>query len=99
MGTTYLERYMRGGEEQAVWHELVALGGAVREEPLAVDVEVVVRETMRRVRLNLEVLIARLHSLNYRFVHAPWSPLSRMELEELNEAEAAYGPLPLALRF
>lgn len=62
----YLERYL-AGECQPVWDELLALGGAVREEPLASEAWAVAQETMRRVRYNIELLISRLHTLGYRF--------------------------------
>jgi hypothetical protein len=63
---TYLERYLAGEYEQ-VWAELEALGAAVREEPLSSDALAVARETMRRVRENLEVLIPRLVKAGYQF--------------------------------
>jgi hypothetical protein len=44
---SYLERYLTGEHEQ-VWAELVALGAAVRDEPLYSDALAVARETMRR---------------------------------------------------
>jgi hypothetical protein len=63
---TYLERYLAGEYEQ-VWAELEALGAAVREEPLYSDALAVARETMRRVRENLETLIPRLVKAGYQF--------------------------------
>jgi hypothetical protein len=63
---TYLERYLAGEYEQ-VWAELVALGEAVRDEPLHSDALAVARETMRRVRQNLEMLIPRLVTMGYQF--------------------------------
>jgi hypothetical protein len=54
----YLERYLVGEHEQ-VWAELVALGEAVRDEPVYSDALVVARETMRRARWNIETLIPR----------------------------------------
>ena len=62
----YLERY-RAGEHERVWAELLALGAAIRIEPLATDAFDVARETMRRVRHNIELLIPRLQTLGYRF--------------------------------
>lgn len=64
--TTYLERYL-AGEYEPVWDELTALGAAVREEPLYRDALAVARETMRRVRQNLEMLIPRLITVGYQF--------------------------------
>jgi hypothetical protein len=63
---TYLERYLAGEYEQ-VWAELEALGEAVREEPLHGDALAVARETMQRVRTNLEMLIPRLVAVGYQF--------------------------------
>jgi hypothetical protein len=63
---TYLERYL-AGEYEPVWAELQRLGAAVREEPVYSDALAVARETMRRVRHNVETLIPRLESAGYTF--------------------------------
>jgi hypothetical protein len=55
---SYLDRY-RAGEQTEAWAELVALGPAVRQEPLVSDALAVARETMHRVRENIERLIPR----------------------------------------
>jgi len=65
---TYLERY-RQGECENVWAELAALGGQVRQQPLALDALAVARETMTRARANMELLVQRLNTLGYRFAH------------------------------
>lgn len=65
----YLERYIAGEHEQ-VWAELQSLGAAVRDEPVFSDAMAVARETMRRVRHNIEALIPRLDSLGYTFGYA-----------------------------
>ncbi|HLZ56291.1 MAG TPA: hypothetical protein VKR06_05020 [Ktedonosporobacter sp.] len=65
---SYLERYLQG-ECIEVWAELVALDDQVRKEPIFSDAWAVARETMRRVRQNIEVLIPRLRALGYVFVH------------------------------
>jgi len=62
----YLERYL-AGERERVWDELVALCAAVREEPVYADALAVARETMRRVRANIETLIPRLQQTGYTF--------------------------------
>lgn len=54
--TGYLARYVASEHEQ-VWAELQSLGAAVREEPVYTDALAVARETMRRVRHNIEMLI------------------------------------------
>jgi hypothetical protein len=64
--TSYLERY-RAGEHEAVWKELTALGPRVFEAPVHEDALSVARETMRRVRHNVELLIERLEARGYRF--------------------------------
>ncbi len=67
--TPYLERY-KAGEHEQVWAELQALGAAVREEPLYTDAITVARETMRRARRNIKVLIPRLDAIGYQFGYA-----------------------------
>ncbi|GHO49495.1 hypothetical protein [Ktedonospora formicarum] len=63
---TYLERYLNGEYEQ-VWDELMQLGADVRQEPVYTDALSVARETMRRVRRNIETLIERLPHRGYIF--------------------------------
>ena len=96
---SYLDRY-RAGEHVAVWRELAALGPAVRDQPTYDDARAVARETMTRVRHNVELLVARLQALDFRFVeparaHEPPTPALLARLDAL---EAQAGPLPLALR-
>jgi hypothetical protein len=67
--TSFLERYVRGDCLQ-VWDELLALGEAVRDEPLYTDARAVAHETMQRVRANLEMLIPRLRAVGYDFGYA-----------------------------
>lgn len=92
---TYLERYV-AGECELVWAELQALGAAIREEPLYTDALAVARETMRRARANIEVLIPRLRAAGYDFgygwltAEAEWEaeqrvPLTPAELREMQE--------------
>lgn len=63
---TFLARYL-SGEHESVWADLLALGAAVREEPISADALAVAHETMRRVQHNLALLIPRLHELGYTF--------------------------------
>jgi hypothetical protein len=63
---TCLKRYISGEYEQ-VWHELQALGAAVREEAVYADALAVARETMRRIRKNIETLILRLTQIGFVF--------------------------------
>jgi hypothetical protein len=64
--TTFHDRY-KAGEHERVWAELVAIGEAVRQEPVYTDAVAVARETMRRAQANVETLIDRLHTVGYRF--------------------------------
>jgi hypothetical protein len=96
---TYLQRY-NAGEREQVWDELLALGAAVRDEPLYSDALAVARETMTRARHNVELLVARLRQNGYEFadpgdefIPAPSDAASR-----LDEIEAGVGLMPLSLR-
>lgn len=62
----FLERYLQGDHE-SVWAELVALGSEVLSEQYLNEAKDVARETMRRVRWNLDLLIPRLRAQGYRF--------------------------------
>ena len=80
---SYLDRYLHGACVE-VWAELQALGETVSEEPLYTDVYAVARETMRRARRNIEVLIPRLVHIGYQFGYG-WlqpPPLSSFEVRE-----------------
>lgn len=79
--SSFLERYERGEHEQ-VWEELLALGAAVREEPLYADALAVARETMRRARHNIEVLIPRLVRVGYQFGYGWVQPYVRERLAQ-----------------
>jgi hypothetical protein len=63
-----------------VWAELLALGTAVREKPLYADALAVARETMRRARHNIEVLIPRLVAVGYQFGYGWVQPFVRERL-------------------
>jgi hypothetical protein len=78
---TFQERYLAGAHEE-VWNELTALGPGVRHEFYYEDAVAVARETMRRVRHNVDLLFPRLHELGYEFrseKRALESHISRME--------------------
>ncbi len=64
--TTYIERY-KNGEHERVWGELHQLGAKVRGENIFPDALEVARETMSRVRQNLEILIGRLAQIGFVF--------------------------------
>jgi hypothetical protein len=83
---TFLDRYQQG-ECEAVWAELTALGESVRKAAVLLDAEAVAKETMLRVRhnINIETLIPRLEEIGYHFGYdwleqdersfAKWQPL------------------------
>ena len=50
-----------------MWAELVGLGDAVRRDPHAADALAVAYETMRRVDVNVRILVERLGEMGYRF--------------------------------
>lgn len=108
---TYLERYLAGEYEQ-VWDELCGLGAAVRTQPLQQDAHAVARETMRRVRHNIEVLVPRLEAAGYQFGYGwarghefpsgppdpVFAPPPPNVAHLLAELEVRTGVLPLSLR-
>lgn len=63
---TWLERYQQGEREQ-VWQELIALGEDVHHPDLLDSAYAVARETMKRTRHNIEMLVARLSGLGFQF--------------------------------
>jgi hypothetical protein len=65
--SNYYDRYRRG-ERIEVWSDLIALGDAVRQEPVYSDAVAVARETMTRARENVETLITRLDGIGYEFL-------------------------------
>jgi hypothetical protein len=65
--SNYYDRYRRG-ERIEVWSDLIALGDAVRQEPVYSDAVAVARETMTRARENVEMLITRLDGIGYEFL-------------------------------
>lgn len=107
---SFLSRY-QAGEHVQVWAELQALGEQVREEPLYSDALAVARETMRRVRYNIELLIPRLTELGYQFgspgmetdglvesLPPVFSPPAANVDDLIATLERQAGPLPLALK-
>jgi hypothetical protein len=101
---TYFERYQEvasaGFRNTRVWAELTSFGAEIRQEPMYSDAMAVARETMSRARQNIEMLIDRLHTLEYRFLYDQeiWLPPDQASIEALDAFEASYGLLPLSLR-
>lgn len=95
-----LSRYEGGAYEQ-VWDELVAYGPAVREEPLLAEALAVARETMRRLRANLALLLQRLDAAGYVFTDTPvprWQGPRADAPAQIRALEALVGPIPLSIR-
>jgi len=104
----HLQRYLQGEHEQ-VWAELQAMGEQVRDEPVYSDALAVARETMLRIRQNIELLIPRVEALGYYFYadheenrEADDPPRLATPHEQtraqLDELERDFGPLPISLR-
>jgi hypothetical protein len=62
----WLRRY-QAGEHEAVWADMMALAAEVRQAPYVDEAWAVARETMRRARHNVELIIRRLDEIGYRF--------------------------------
>lgn len=63
---TYLEHYLKGSYEQ-VWDQLTHPDFDIHQDDLRADALEVARETMRRVRTNIEMLIERLLQMGFLF--------------------------------
>src|SRR3954454_6721783 len=93
----YLARY-HNGEYTQVWDELIKLGPEIRHGDLYSQAEGVARETMRRVKTNLNILVERLKTLDYEFKYEPVTPPVKGCKREIRTFEKKYGPLPLSLK-
>ncbi len=95
---TFLYRYLIG-EHKSVWKELQALGEIV-EQPLRTDALAVARETIRRVKLNLEMIVERLKKLGFEFSEPEQVlvPVQSHTLQLLDDFEQRWGTLPFSVR-
>jgi hypothetical protein len=95
---TFLERYLEGDYEK-VCAELAGLGLLVHDEPWHSDAQAVAVEMMTRARHNVGLLVERLNTLGYRFVHPErvWVPPDEKNLTLLNAMEQRHGPFPLVV--
>jgi len=98
-GMSFLDRY-KSGEHEDVWGDLVSLGHHVRDAAYFGDAYSVARETMRRARHNVEVLVGRLNQFGYEFARpeAAHVPPDAGTAERIVALEESLGPLPLSLR-
>ena len=83
-----------------MWHELQQLGPLTRQQPIWQDAYATARATMQRVRVNVEVIYARLNALGYRFLRPKYAFLRPAPdaSQVLEVIEGDIGPLPLSLR-
>jgi hypothetical protein len=95
---TFLSRYLKG-DHKDVWEELQTLGEIV-EEPLRSDALAVARETMRRVKINLEIIVQRLRKLGFEFLSPDRVFVSAQNqvLRFLDDFEQQWGKLPFSVR-
>lgn len=101
----WLARYRRG-ERVQVWEEIRALGPRCREREYDDEVARVVAETMARVRINVDRLVAGLREEGYEFVaptaadyhtdRSRFYPSGAVE-DLIAFLEALRGPLPLVM--
>ena len=104
---TYLSRYQKG-ETERVWKELGALGNRVRQDAVYADALAVARETMRRARHNIDLLIPRLRGIGFIFEaenpaksiypDAVFVPPSESVLAFIAQIEESVGAFPMSLR-
>lgn len=95
----FFERY-KAGEREEVWAEMVAVGPAVRQQPLYTEALMVAQEMMIRARQNISLLIERLHILDYQFIspQSIWYQSSPYLRNQIDQLEQQYGVLPIVLR-
>ena len=85
MGELY-ERYMKEFHQE-VYDEILVRNEEIFDKSLYQDVQLVLREIMQRVRSNIEVIIPRLRTLNYRFGEGFWNQFDDLSPEEKAEIE------------
>ena len=90
----------RAGRHVETWARLRELGGDVRKSEWLDDALEVARETMRRARQNIEILVPRLREAGYEFEQpdAAHVPATSSDATMIAEIEKAVGPMPLSFR-
>lgn len=97
--SSYYKRYC-DGDCVGVWSELIALGSAVRCEPILSDAVSVAKEIVDRAYRNLCLLHPRLIDFGYEFA-SPQDALREANDEDrklLNEVETEFGQMPIIFR-
>ncbi|MBW4474391.1 MAG: hypothetical protein KME45_29050 [Stenomitos rutilans HA7619-LM2] len=94
----FFSRYL-AGDHNNVWRELQALGEIV-DQPLKADALAVARETMRRVKINLEIIMHRLKRLGFEFPDPDkvFVVAQSHSLKVLDAFEQQWGVLPFSVR-
>ncbi len=95
---TFYSRYLIGDRE-SVWSELQELGEII-EPSVRTDALAVARETMRRVKLNLEIIIPQIRKLGFEFLDSErvFVPVHSRSLQLLDDFEQSWGTLPFSVR-
>lgn len=95
----YYDRY-QGGDHEAVWRELVFQDDLRDNDVLLADATWVARETMRRCRSNIELLVERLqyHYRNHEYPKdPPFTPPPSTIRTDIEVLEQHVGAIPLSL--
>jgi hypothetical protein len=94
----WVERY-RDGQCRQVWTEMTSIGADLRaDQAAAAEAKIVVRETMRRARRNVERLVDHLPRFGFKFEATPLVDPPSDAASELDALEAHVGVLPMSLR-
>jgi hypothetical protein len=95
----FSDRY-RAGQHVVVWQELIALGAAVRQEPLLSEATTVCKEIVRRAEINLHILHRRLLDLGYEFAEpeAALKVAAEDAARRVEEFEGEFGTIPIVAR-
>ena len=94
----WVERY-RDGQCRQVWTEMTSIGPDLRaDHAVAAEAAIVVRETLRRARRNVERLVDQLPRFGFEFEATPLVDPPSDAATQLDALEAEVGLLPLSLR-
>lgn len=87
-------------DSRTAWSRLRKLGDKVRDPEIYPQAWEVARETMRRVRRNVELLVKRLPQAGYQFrdPDCAYVAATKRDIEMLDEIEEKVGPMPLSFR-
>jgi hypothetical protein len=97
--STLYQQY-RDGKCEEVWDKLYSLKDLVNDDRYLPDARAVAAETMKRARHNVELILARLDKLGYKFAlprGTVFSPPPANVDEELARVQEEVGTFPLSL--